>query len=312
MVGVAVSMRLPTQVIGLRAPVQVLGEAEALSSPATLRPISPSYFETAAIPVVSGRAFTAADTEQAPRVAIVNTAFVRELLGGRAAVGLRLTRPSIDAPTSIVGVVGDVTPAGEPDRPALYVPIDQVSIGGGYLLVRTDRDPRAILSALTNRLRTAAPNLAMDRVSRVAETLEAQRAVTRFATQVTATFAGLALLLSIIGVYRPHGERRGRALARARHSSRTGCLTSACLLDRGPAVCRCAGRRGGAWRPGSPVGRSCAGLASARGWSQRRMGARSRTNALGNHRRARRRAGRVARAPRGSRDNLTQRLTASG
>jgi putative ABC transport system permease protein len=198
---VAVSMRLPTQVIGLRAPVQVLGEADALSSPATLRPISPGYFETAGIPVVSGRAFSAADTEKAPRVAIVNTAFVRELLGGRAAVGLRLTRPSIDAPTSIVGVVGDVTPAGEPDRPALYVPVEQVSIGGGYLLVRTDGDPRAILSALTNRLRTAAPNLAMDRVRRVAETLEAHRAVTRFATQVTATFAGLALLLSIIGVY---------------------------------------------------------------------------------------------------------------
>ena len=78
-VSVAVSMRLPTQVIGLRAPVQVLGEADALSSPATLRPISPGYFETAGIPVVSGRAFSAADTEQAPRVAIVNTAFVRRV-----------------------------------------------------------------------------------------------------------------------------------------------------------------------------------------------------------------------------------------
>ena len=199
--GVAVAMRLPTQVIGLRAPVQVLGEADAVSSPATLRPISPGYFETAGIPVVSGRAFTAADTEQAPRVAIVNATFVRELLGGRAAVGVRLMRPSIDAPTSIVGVVGDVTPAGEPDRPALYVPVEQVSIGGGYLLVRTDGDPRAMLPALTSRLRTAAPNLAMDRVRRVADTLEAQRAVTRFATQVAATFAGLALLLSIIGVY---------------------------------------------------------------------------------------------------------------
>ena len=198
---VAVSMRLPTQVIGLRTPVQVLGEAEALSSPATLRPVSPDYFVAAGIPVVSGRAFTTADTEKAPRVAIVNTAFVRELLGGRTAVGLRLTRPSIDAPTSIIGVVGDVTPAGEPDRPALYVPIEQVAIGGGYLLVRTDGDPRAMLTALANRLRSAAPNLAMDRVRRVAETLEAHRAVTRFATQVTATFAGLALLLSIIGVY---------------------------------------------------------------------------------------------------------------
>ena len=82
------------------------------------------------------------------------------------------------------------------------VPIDQVSIGGGYLLVRTDRDPRAILSALTNRLRTAAPNLAMDRRTPCGRHAGgAHRAVTRFATQVTATFAGLALLLSIIGVY---------------------------------------------------------------------------------------------------------------
>jgi predicted permease len=198
---VAVSMSPPTQVVGLRAPVQVLSEANLLASPATLRPISHGYFETVGIPVVSGRAFTAADTEGAPRVAIVNAAFVRELLGGRAAVGLRLTRPSIDAPTSIVGVVGDVTPAGEPDRPALYVPVEQESIGGGHLVVRTHGDPRAMLSALTNRLRTAAPTLAMDRVRRVADTLEAHRAVTRFATQVTATFAGLALLLSIIGVY---------------------------------------------------------------------------------------------------------------
>jgi putative ABC transport system permease protein len=198
---VAVSGSSPTQVVGLRAPVQVLGEADPLSSPATLRPITPGYFETTGIPVVSGRAFTALDTERAPRVAIVNAAFVRELLGGRAAVGLRLTRPSIDAPTFIVGVVGDVTPAGEPDRPALYVPIEQEPIGGGTLLVRTHGDPRAMLSALTNRLRTAAPNLAMDRVRRVADTLEAHRAVTRFATRVTATFAGLALLLSIIGVY---------------------------------------------------------------------------------------------------------------
>jgi len=197
----AVSMGLPTQVIGLRAPVQLLGEVDPLPSPATLRPITPGYFETAGIPVVAGRAFSALDTKPAPRVAIVNTAFVRELLGGRAAVGLRLTRPSIAAPTSIVGVVGNVTPAGEADRPALYVPVEQQPIGGGQLLVRTHGDPRAILAALTNRLRTAAPNLAMDRVRPLADTLEAHRAMTRFATQVTATFAALALLLSIVGVY---------------------------------------------------------------------------------------------------------------
>jgi predicted lysophospholipase L1 biosynthesis ABC-type transport system permease subunit len=100
-----------------------------------------------------------------------------------------------------VGVVGDITPAGEADRPALYVPIDQMSIGSGYVIVRAQADPRSILPALASRLRSAAPSLALDRIHRVADVLESSRAVTRFSAQVAATFAGLALLLSMIGVY---------------------------------------------------------------------------------------------------------------
>jgi predicted lysophospholipase L1 biosynthesis ABC-type transport system permease subunit len=134
-------------------------------------------------------------------VAIVNTTFVRDLLGDRSPLGTRFTTPLNNGPLSIVGVVADVTPAGERDRPALYVPVDQLSIGGGYLIVRTQGDPRPIIPALTTRLRAVAPSLAVDRVRRVAEALEESRAVTRFSTQVAATFAGLALLLSVIGVY---------------------------------------------------------------------------------------------------------------
>jgi putative ABC transport system permease protein len=197
---VAVSMRLPTQVAGLRAPVRVLGERE-LNSPASLRPVSPNYFDTAGIPLTAGRRFSNTDTEHAPRVGIVNRTFVRDLLGGRQALGARLTTPLINDAVSIVGVVGDVTPRGEPDRPALYVPVDQLSIGGGYLIVRAEHDPRSIIPALTTRLRTAAPGVAVDRIRRVAVELEESRAVTRFSTQVAATFAGLALLLSMIGVY---------------------------------------------------------------------------------------------------------------
>jgi predicted lysophospholipase L1 biosynthesis ABC-type transport system permease subunit len=102
---------------------------------------------------------------------------------------------------TIVGVVGDVTPAGEAERPALYVPVEQSPIGEGHLLVRTHGDPRSVISALRTRLHAVAPELAFDRIGRVAEALEESRAVTRFVTQATATFAGLALLLSMIGVY---------------------------------------------------------------------------------------------------------------
>jgi len=69
------------------------------------------------------------------------------------------------------------------------------------LIVRAQGDPRSILPALASRLRGAAPSLALDRVHRVADALESSRAVTRFSAQVAATFAALALLLSMIGVY---------------------------------------------------------------------------------------------------------------
>ena len=195
-----VSMRLPTQVTGLRAPVRIVGEA-ALKMPATLRPVGQTYFETVGLAVSAGRGFDRTDGERAPRVGIVNATFVRDLLGGRSAVGLRMATPLINDPVRIVGVVADATPAGEADRPALYVPVEQLSIGSAYLIVRAQDDPRSILPALTSRLRTAAPNLPMDRVRRVTEALEDSRALTRFSAQTAAGFAVLALFLSMIGVY---------------------------------------------------------------------------------------------------------------
>jgi hypothetical protein len=165
------------------------------------------------IPVTAGRRFATSDTQRSPGVAIVNAAFVRDLLGGRSPLALRVKASLIDDPITVVGVAGDTTPAGESDRPALYVPLDQLSTSGGYLIVRAEGDPRSIVPALTRRLRTVAPALAADRVSRVAESLEASRAIVRFSTQVAALFAGLALLLSLIAVY---GLTAGEVSARWR------------------------------------------------------------------------------------------------
>jgi putative ABC transport system permease protein len=194
------TMRLPTQIPGLRTTVNVLGEP-SLETPATLRPVSRAYFDTVRLPMTAGRQFASTDSERSPRVAIVNRTFVRDLLEGRSPLDLRLKASLIDDPVTIVGVVGDSTPAGEADRPALYVPLEQLSTAGGYLIVRAQGDPRSIVQALTGRLRATAPMLAVDRTWRVAESLEESRAIVRFSAQLAATFAGLALLLSVIGVY---------------------------------------------------------------------------------------------------------------
>lgn len=204
------TMRLPTQVGGLRATLQVAGESEAR---AVWRPVAPNYFDTVGIPLLAGRAFTAADQYGAVGVAVVNRSFVRDLLGGRSPLGRQVVSSFAKRPFQIVGVAGDISPAGESDQPAVYVPVEQAPIAEGHLLVRAHIDAQLVMPVLADRLRRTAPALPFDRVSRVAAVLEDSRAVTRFLSQVAGTFAGLALLLSMIGVY---GLTAGEVAARWR------------------------------------------------------------------------------------------------
>ena len=196
----AIAWTPPTRIGSIATRVQLHGEAGSDRPTAVLRPITPTYFETVRIPLLSGRAFTEADRAMAARVAIVNSAFVRDI-AHRDPVGLRLTVMRLDAEVSVVGVVADISPGSEPDRPAIYLPEEQMRIGQGSLLVRTSIDSRAAITALRARLQIVAPEFAFDRIEDVSAALAAGRASSRFTTQIASAFAGLALLLAAIGVY---------------------------------------------------------------------------------------------------------------
>jgi predicted permease len=197
----AVSLRLPTQLTSLPTSVRGTGIRDSAAATAMLRPITRRYFETTGIPLLAGRAFAATDRRGMPRVAIVNVAFVQDLLQGASAIGTRLTSNLFNDPLTVVGVAANVTPAGEHDRPALYVTLDQIEVPGGSLLVSVDGDSRAILPELTARLKAVASALARDRIHRVADDLAEGRAAARFNTQVVSSFAALAVVLAAIGVY---------------------------------------------------------------------------------------------------------------
>jgi putative ABC transport system permease protein len=210
----AAAMRLPNQLTYLRVPVEVVGGPTGNTAAITLRPVTPGYFDTVEIPLLAGRNFGPEDRQTAPRVAIVNTAFVREVLQGASAIGTRLRTSMFDGEFAIVGEVANVTPAGEADRSALYVSIGQLHIGGGgSLLVRTTDAPQAVVPALVSRLRSVTPSVAFDRVDEVAELLALGRAATRFNMQLASAFAMLALLLAAVGVY---GLTAGEVISRWR------------------------------------------------------------------------------------------------
>ena len=173
--------------------------------------VSPAYRRTLGIPLVAGRDFTDQDTATAPQVCLVNDAFVRRYLQGKTPLGLRIAiRPMGLAPAppierEIVGVIRHVKiSATETDDIAqVYVPLGQNTWSSAALVVRP----------MGGRAEALAPAIreAVARVDRQSSLLSLSRTLDdvartantrpRFRAAVVVTFAGLALLLAMVGVF---------------------------------------------------------------------------------------------------------------
>lgn len=197
----AVAFRLPSDVVGLRSVMRVEGTATGRDVSVAIRVITPRYFETVGISVISGRAIAGSDTRGRPRVGVVNRALVREMLADRSPLGARLIGEILEGGVTIVGVANDVTPGGQADHPALYLSYDQLSINAGTLLVNASVEASRLVPALRSRLHALAPSVPLDRVERLADIVAAGRAVVRFTSVVSSAFGALALLLALTGIY---------------------------------------------------------------------------------------------------------------
>jgi putative ABC transport system permease protein len=172
--------------------------------------VSPAYFQTVDLPIVAGRAFTDRDGADSVRVCIVNEAFVRRFLPGRSAVGARILFFSDGAPDphirQVVGVARQVKarPDETEDLVQVYVPIAQRAIDDVYLIARPVAGPA---EALTPSIRAAIARVDTAQLVNVAEVMtleDVARVATsrhRFRAVAVVTFAGLALLLAMVGVF---------------------------------------------------------------------------------------------------------------
>jgi putative ABC transport system permease protein len=177
--------------------------------PATeFRTVNPDYFHTLSIPLVKGRDFTARDDASAPGVIIVNEAFAQKFFPNEEAIGHRI-KPGISTDESdpvmreIVGVVGDVkhrslSTAVEPEA---YVPHAQVPFGSMTLVVKTAPDARTLVGAVRNEVRALDKDLPIYNVKTLDDYVASSVAQPRFNTLLLASFAGLALILTAVGLY---------------------------------------------------------------------------------------------------------------
>jgi putative ABC transport system permease protein len=174
--------------------------------------VSPQYFTALDLPVVAGRAFDDSDRRDGVPVCIVNEAFVRDHLRGRSPIGVRIAlRPAASAQPppvvrKIVGVARQMK--GRPDEIAdlvqIYVPLAQNLVDDIYLVVRPASGRG---DALAPSVRAAIGRVDKEQLVSVRSVMTLEdvaweaTARHRFRAVMVMMFAGLALLLAMVGVF---------------------------------------------------------------------------------------------------------------
>jgi putative ABC transport system permease protein len=168
--------------------------------------VSTEYFQALGIPQRAGRTFATSDSNDSPRVILINETLRRRFFAGEDPVGKRLNLSSVGKPdwTQIVGVVGDVKYNGMADdvQPAIYQPIAQAPIWGFALILKTDvSDPLSLTTAVRNEISKLDPGLPVTKVSTMEQRVATAMAPPRFRTTLIALFAAVALILACVGIY---------------------------------------------------------------------------------------------------------------
>jgi putative ABC transport system permease protein len=174
--------------------------------------VSPTYFQTLDLPVVAGRAFHDRDARDGVSVCIVNEAFVRRHFQGGSPIGRRVALRPASSPEAtpvvreIVGVARQVK--GRPDETEdfvqIYAPLAQSLRDDIYLLVRPASGRAA---ALAPSVRAAIGRIDREQLVSVREVMTLDDVAWeaagrhRFRAILVMTFAGLALLLAMVGVF---------------------------------------------------------------------------------------------------------------
>ena len=171
---------------------------------AEVRTITPNYFETMQIPLARGRTVGGVNDSTVPAEVVVNRALAAKYWPKSDPVGrqLRLFGPKGPLAT-IVGVSGDVRQI-RPDLPAreeIYVSWRRFTGQQAAFVVRTDGDPDALAGAATRAIRSVDPEQPIFGVMPMTRVLADAGAERRFSLLLLTLFAGIALVLSVIGIY---------------------------------------------------------------------------------------------------------------
>jgi len=168
---------------------------------ADARVISPGYFQMMSIPLLEGRAFTAADARPSPQTVIVNQAFAERYWPGENPLGRRLSNE--DEWMTVVGVVGDIRQSGldQEAAPHVYAPYLQTSLRRSGVLLRTSVEPLSLVAAVRAQVNAIDPEQPIYNIHTMEELIAGSMSGRRLNLLLLAVFAFTALALAGVGIY---------------------------------------------------------------------------------------------------------------
>jgi predicted permease len=166
--------------------------------------IGPGFFETIGVPLVAGRDFSPRDGLGAPKVAIINRAMARYFFGDANPLGRRIAIGYDQPDIEIVGVAGDTkaTDLRQQPRRTFYLPCMQdKSVGGLHIYVRTAADPAAMAAVLRREVRNLDSGVPVIGLRSMRVQIDRLLLVERIVAGLSLAFGLLATLLAAIGLY---------------------------------------------------------------------------------------------------------------
>jgi len=170
------------------------------------RVVAGHYFETMQIPLLKGRLFNDQDTEDKPRVVVVDEFMAQQLWPNQDPMGKRISFGDLASRrdwATVVGVVGRIKQDAldSDSRIAFYLPHSQYISRLLNIVLRTTTDPTSLTSAVAHELHEVDRDLPLYGVVTMEERVAGSLARRRFTTVLLAMFAGFALALATIGIY---------------------------------------------------------------------------------------------------------------
>ncbi len=192
-------------------PVQVPGQVDdaANAMRASLRVVTPGFFQTLGVPLIGGRFLDASDRRDGQITAVVSQSFVETFIPGESALGR--TFDFAFQTRTIVGIVRDVRVRGlEPDdasEPQVYLPHAQMADGSlpfyvpKDLLVRTQGSPMDQVPAIRRVIAGVDPAQPVSDVTLLRDLVADESSARSIQIRVLGAFAGVALILAVVGIY---------------------------------------------------------------------------------------------------------------